>query len=125
MQFDGDTSADRYFYLHDRHGSVRQLINTIGYPVNRYTYGPFGQRAPPETEETVENPFQFTGQFYDAELDQCQPERHVSVALETCSVQDTWIQETWTPTRICLPDLAAATAALISESGNRAPTSPA
>ena len=29
-QHDGDHTADRYFYLHDRLGSVRQIIDTSG-----------------------------------------------------------------------------------------------
>lgn len=71
MQYDGDLNdGDRYFYLHDRNGSIRQLVNFIGFPVSRYTYNPYGQRAPPETQESVENPFQFTGQFYDSEIAQ-------------------------------------------------------
>jgi len=32
-----------YFYLYDRLGSVREIINKNGQVVNHYTYGPFGQ----------------------------------------------------------------------------------
>jgi RHS repeat-associated protein len=70
-QHDGDHTADRYFYLHDRLGSVRQLIDTSGNVKNLYTYKPFGELYPaPDFEETIENPFKFTGQFYDSEIDQ-------------------------------------------------------
>lgn len=41
-QHDGDSSASRYFYLHDRLGSVRQVIDTSGDVEQMYTYGPFG-----------------------------------------------------------------------------------
>jgi len=41
-QHDGDSSADRYFYLHDRLGSVRQVIDTSGDVEQMYTYGPYG-----------------------------------------------------------------------------------
>lgn len=42
-QHDGSHTAARYFYLHDRLGSVRQMIDTDGDVVNRYTYRPFGR----------------------------------------------------------------------------------
>jgi hypothetical protein len=41
-QHDGDTSDDRYFYLHDRLGSVRLVIDEAGGVQNYYTYEPFG-----------------------------------------------------------------------------------
>lgn len=67
---DGDYSAPRYFYLHDRLGSVRQVIDTNGDVNNCYTYEPFGRLFPTETEETVSNPFKFTGQYFDSEIDE-------------------------------------------------------
>ncbi len=60
--------ANKYFYLHDRLGSVRAMINTSGSIVNSYTYEPFG--ADYSVSETVYNPFGFTGQWYDAEIGQ-------------------------------------------------------
>jgi uncharacterized protein RhaS with RHS repeats len=33
----------RYYYLHDRLGSVREIIDKTGQVVNHYTYRPFGQ----------------------------------------------------------------------------------
>jgi len=41
-QHDGDHNADRYFYLHDRLGSVHQIIDTSAGVVKYYTYEPFG-----------------------------------------------------------------------------------
>ena len=66
-QHDGNYSANRYFYLHDRLGSVRQIINTNGNIVNCYTYSPFGETL--EIGESITNPWRFTGQYYDSEID--------------------------------------------------------
>jgi len=58
--------------LHDRLGSVRQIIDTSGNVKNRYTYRPFGESYDDEgeVEETITNPFKFTGQYYDSEIDE-------------------------------------------------------
>jgi RHS repeat-associated protein len=70
-QHDGSFNAKRYFYLHDRLGSVRQVIDTMGNVVNHYTYRPFGELYPaPDFEQTVNNPFKFTGQYYDFEINE-------------------------------------------------------
>jgi len=42
-QYDGGQAATQYFYLHDRLGSVREVINTSGNVVRLYTYSPFGE----------------------------------------------------------------------------------
>ena len=42
-QHDGKYDQTRYFYLHDRLGSVRQIIDTSGNVKNMYTYEPFGK----------------------------------------------------------------------------------
>jgi len=60
----------KYFYLHDRLGSVRQVIDSDGDVVNYYTFGPFGELLTAETAENTENPFKFTGQYYDVETGQ-------------------------------------------------------
>ena len=65
MQHTGDMTADRYFYLTDRLGSVRQLVDVNGDIRNVYTYGAFGQTYPAEDDEEVDNPYKFTGQRYD------------------------------------------------------------
>jgi len=69
-QHDGDYSASRYFYLHDRLGSVRQIIDYWGNVKNCYTYNPFGELYDTETEENIANPFKFTGQYFDSEIDE-------------------------------------------------------
>jgi len=67
-QNDGDYSAPRYFYIHDRLGSVRQIINTSGSVVRYYTYEPFGEVL--EEDGTLTNYMMFTGQYFDTEIDQ-------------------------------------------------------
>ena len=67
-QHDGDYTDSRYFYLHDRLGSVRQIMDTSGDVVMLYTYNPFGEVA--ESDGTFANPWRFTGQWYDDEIDQ-------------------------------------------------------
>ena len=69
-QHDGDTSDDRYFYLHDRLGSVRLVIDDQGAVKNTYTYEPFGEMFATECTETTENPFKFAGQWFDAEIEE-------------------------------------------------------
>ncbi len=69
-QHTGKYDQPIYFYLHDRLGSVRQIINTYGSVQNRYTHNPFGQMFTAEREINVSNPFEFTGQWFDSEIDQ-------------------------------------------------------
>jgi RHS repeat-associated protein len=68
----GDHTADRYFYLHDRLGSVRLLIDTSANVKNHYIYKPFGElhTYTADYEETITNPFKFTGQYFDSDIDQ-------------------------------------------------------
>ena len=69
-QHDGDISDARYFYLHDRLGSPRLLIDEQGAVDNTYTYEPFGEMLTPECTENVSNPFKFTGQYFDSEIEE-------------------------------------------------------
>ena len=63
-------SAGSYFYIHDRLGSIRLVINDAADVNNSYTYSPFGEMFASECNETVYNPFKFTGQWYDSEIGQ-------------------------------------------------------
>ena len=56
---------DRYYYLHDRLGSVRQVIDSSAATVATYTYNPYGEDFATEVSESIYNPFKFTGQWYD------------------------------------------------------------
>jgi RHS repeat-associated protein len=66
MQQDGSTAL-RYYYLHDRLGSVRLVIDDTGSVVNSYTYDPWGKAFESETQETVSNDYRFAGYFWDDE----------------------------------------------------------
>ncbi len=68
-----ETIKDRYYYVHDRLSSVRLVAGYDGgdfFTNNLYMYKPFGNRFTENTTETIYNPFQFTGQWYDEEIDQ-------------------------------------------------------
>ena len=67
-QHNGSHEADLYFYLHDRLGSVREIIDTSADVQQLYTYDPFGDLI--ESDGSFDNPFMFTGQWYDDEIDQ-------------------------------------------------------
>jgi RHS repeat-associated protein len=59
-----------YYYVHDRLGSVRLMIDDTGTAVNSYCYKPYGSFYESEVVEAVANPWAFTGQYYDAEIAQ-------------------------------------------------------
>ncbi len=67
---------DESYYVHDRLGSVRMVVDTNDidacvFVANSYTYSPFGNSYADEPPlETVANPWQFTGQYHDAEINQ-------------------------------------------------------
>ena len=46
------------------------MVNEDGDVNNTYTYSPFGEMFPTECNETVYNPFKFTGQWFDDEISQ-------------------------------------------------------
>ena len=71
-QYDGPmATADKYFYFHDRLGSVRMLLDEAGAVERMYTYEPFGYKLEDEkSADPPDNPFQFTGQYFDAEINQ-------------------------------------------------------
>jgi uncharacterized protein RhaS with RHS repeats len=52
---------DKYFYLHDRLGSVRLVIDDEGAVHNYYTYEPFGQTI--ESGGTLDNAFREPGRI--------------------------------------------------------------
>ena len=54
-----------YTYLHNGHGDVVALIDSEENTVNRYTYDAFGVIL--TSTETVDNPFRYTGYWYDSE----------------------------------------------------------
>ena len=59
-----------YFYITDRLGNVRVVIDADGVAQNSYSYTPFGQYLANNYVENVYNPLKFTGQWYDEEIGQ-------------------------------------------------------
>jgi len=66
VQYDGDHTANKYFYVHDRLGSVRMLLDSTGTVANYYTYDTWGN--PLMEEESVNNPFRYAGYYWDEEI---------------------------------------------------------
>jgi len=60
-----ERGGESYYYLTDHQGSIRFLTDSTGAAVNRYEYDSFGRLL--VREETVENPYAFTGREYDEE----------------------------------------------------------
>ena len=58
--------ADRYYYVHDGLGSVRQLLDNTGQIAETYAYDPFGV---PLAGGSVPNPYRFTGEAWDADVE--------------------------------------------------------
>ena len=64
---------DMYFYLHDRLGSVRQIIEYDDHAddvdvVKYYAYEPFGEVI--DSAGSFDNAFMFTGQYFDSEIEE-------------------------------------------------------
>jgi len=59
LQHDGDFNGAKHFYLHDRLGSVREVIDTSASVKHCYTYDPWGLTVGDETDDdvTISNPF--------------------------------------------------------------------
>ncbi len=55
--------ADRYYYVHDGLGSVRQGLDSTGQIAAKYAYDPFGL---PMAGNAVPNPGPSTGEAWDA-----------------------------------------------------------
>jgi len=49
---------------------MRLVIDDNGDVKNLYTYNPFGELFAAETTENVSNPFKFTGQWFDDEIEE-------------------------------------------------------
>ena len=70
-QHTGGQSASKYFYVNNRLGSVRQVIDMSGSVERNYTYSPFGQLLESGAASGApSNPFMFTGQWFDDEISQ-------------------------------------------------------
>jgi len=70
-QHDVTDNNKLYFYLNDRLGSVRMLMDTDGAVQHSYTYNPFGEVLESgHGSQAPNNCFMFTGQYYDSEIDE-------------------------------------------------------
>jgi RHS repeat-associated protein len=71
-QVPGATSpADKLYYTRDQLGSVRELVNSSGTLVTRYSYDPYGRVTTTHTAANTSTPpidatFQFTGDYVHA-----------------------------------------------------------
>ena len=54
--------------MHNWLVSIRQITNTADNVVKYYTYKPFGELL--ETDGSFDNPFMFTGQYLDSEIEE-------------------------------------------------------
>lgn len=63
--YDGNQSANRYLYLHDRLGSVRALMDSSAVVQNCYYYTPWGSPTGSETHENVENWYAWAGYWFE------------------------------------------------------------
>ena len=57
------TTNKSYYYLHNGHGDVVQIVDTSGAIKNTYDYDVWGNFL--KKEETIENHFTYFGQTYD------------------------------------------------------------
>lgn len=67
MQYD-NSANERYYYLNDRLGSVRLVVDDTGSVVNSYTYDPWGNSFDSETSEGISNSFRFADYFWDNDM---------------------------------------------------------
>jgi RHS repeat-associated protein len=58
--------SEKLYYVHDGLGSVRQLADSTGQIETNYAYDPFGV---PVVEGNVYNPYQYTGEAWDSEVE--------------------------------------------------------
>ena len=74
-----EAESELYYYVHDRLGSVREVIDTSMLTINQYCYDSFGRMYEPECFEAtdsgtgeliLENPFKYAGQYFDEEIGQ-------------------------------------------------------
>ncbi len=78
-QKEAGADGELFYYVHDRLGSVRAVVDIDMLTVNEYSYDSFGKMYQEECYEAIdsgtgrfiaENPFKYTGQYYDGEIGQ-------------------------------------------------------
>ena len=63
-------SGNSSYYIHDRNGNVRNIINSSQTVLNSYSYTAYGEDIASQCFETVPNNWKFSGQYHDKQLDQ-------------------------------------------------------
>lgn len=58
-------TGNEYYYIYNGHGDVIQIVDRGGNAVNSYSYDEWGNIL--TEEETIDNPFKYTGEIYDVE----------------------------------------------------------
>jgi RHS repeat-associated protein len=87
--------AERLYYVHDGLGSVRQLVDTTGQIETNYAYDPFGV---PVVGGEVYNPYQFTGEAWDAEVELLYLRaRYYQPEVGRFITKDPWEGDPWRP----------------------------
>ncbi|NIN63945.1 MAG: hypothetical protein GTO63_04355 [Anaerolineae bacterium] len=87
--------AERYYYVHDGPGSVRQLVDTTGQIEANYGYDPFGV---PLAGNVVPKPWQFTGEAWDAEVELLYLRaRYYQPETGRFVTKDPWAGDVWQP----------------------------
>jgi RHS repeat-associated protein len=87
--------AERYYYVHDGLGSVRQLLDSSGQIATRYAYDPFGVRL---AGNGVSNPWQFTGEAWDGEVELLYLRaRYYQPETGRFITKDPWRGDVWRP----------------------------
>ena len=87
--------AERLYYMHDGLGSVRQLVDTSGQVDTSYAYDPFGV---PVLAGDVSNPYQFTGEAWDAEVELLYLRaRFYQPEVGRFTTKDPWVGDVWRP----------------------------
>jgi len=90
----------RYYYMHDGLGSVRQLVDTTGQIETNYAYDPFGV---PQVGGEVHNPYQFTGEAWDAEVELLYLRaRYYQPEVGRFITKDPWAGDPWAPATLNL-----------------------
>jgi RHS repeat-associated protein len=68
-----DRGGNTYYYHYDGLGSVREITNSSGSLIEKYTYSPYGMPSifdgggNPLSSSAIDNPFMFTGRQWDEE----------------------------------------------------------
>jgi RHS repeat-associated protein len=87
--------SERLYYVHDGLGSVRQLVDTTGQIETNYAYDPFGV---PLVGGEVYNPYQFSGEAWDAEVELLYLRaRYYQPEVGRFVTKDPWEGDVWRP----------------------------